>query len=113
MKIKILLLFFALLIAAPASYASFPVLRTVTTSNTVDGTQEEVSLMTPATATLKSDKFVTALLLFIFLWPFAAHRWYLGSPIGWNILFIVTLGGLGVWAIVDLIDIITEKYPGL
>jgi hypothetical protein len=37
----------------------------------------------------------------------------LGSPIGWNILFIVTLGGLGVWAIVDLIDIITEKYPGL
>lgn len=113
MKLKFLLLFFAIVMAAPASYASFPVLRTVTTSTAVDSVDEEVMLTSPAAETLKSDKFVTALLLFVFLWPLAAHRWYLGSPIGWNILFILTFGGLGIWAIVDLIDILTEKYPGL
>ena len=32
------------------------------------------------------------------------------KPVGWNILFILTLGGLGIWAIIDLIQIITQDF---
>ena len=31
-------------------------------------------------------------------------------PIGWNILFILTFGGLGIWAIIDLIQIINQDF---
>lgn len=120
MRLKITLLFAFLLLMTTNTYAGFPVTRNATTATTsvnVEdraeiGTAAATSITSPA-AVAKSDKFTTALLLWLFLWPFAAHRWYLGSPIGWNILFIVTFGGLGIWAIIDLIDIITEKYPGL
>ncbi|PCH72907.1 MAG: hypothetical protein COB98_11430 [Flavobacteriaceae bacterium] len=46
-------------------------------------------------------------LLLVFLGGFAAHRWHLGKDWVMNVLFIVTLGGLGVWALIDLIRIIT------
>lgn len=49
-------------------------------------------------------------LLWFFLGAFAAHRWYAGKPAGWNILFILTAGGCGVWAIVDLVNIITGNF---
>jgi len=114
MKIKLLLFFFALVLAAPMAHASFPVERATSVSTSVSAeTNDGTLLVSPAAGTLESDTFLVALLLFIFLWPLAAHRWYLGSPTGWNILFILTLGGVGVWAIVDLIDILTKKYPGL
>ena len=67
-------------------------------------------MSSPAASSSQKSQGV-ALLLWIFLGGFAAHRWYLGSPIGWNILFILTLGGLFVWAVIDLIDIITGDYP--
>ena len=114
MKIRLLLLFFALVLAAPMAHASFPVERSTSVSTSISGeTIDGTMLISPAAGTLESDTFLIAILLFIFLWPLAAHRWYLGSPIGWNILFILTLGGVGIWAIVDLIDILTKKYPGL
>ena len=95
------------------SYASFPVLRTVTTTVTAEDTVEEIVVLeSPAAAVAGYDQIV-ALLLWFFLGGLAGHRWYLGSPIGWNILFILTLGGVGVWWIIDGIDIITKKYPGL
>ena len=50
------------------------------------------------------------LLLWLFVGSFAAHRWYAGKPVGWNILYILTLGGCGIWAIVDLIYILTGKF---
>ena len=110
MKTKITLFSFLLLLVCNLSYASFPVKRVATAETTTQITQDnEIKLVSPAA----SKNITTALLLFFFLWPFAAHRWYLGSPIGWNILFILTFGGLGIWAIVDLVDIITENYPGL
>ena len=115
MKLKIILMLLVTMLTFTSTYASFPVVRTVTTTaiSNVD-VIEEVTLTSPAADSMaKSDKFTTALLLWIFLGGFAAHRWYLGSPIGWNILFIVTLGGLGVWWVIDGIDIITENYPGL
>jgi len=55
------------------------------------------------------DKLITILLL-VLLGGLAAHRWYKKKPIGWNILFILTGGGCGVWAIIDLINIITDKF---
>ncbi len=55
------------------------------------------------------DKWVAAALWFV-LGVFAAHRWYAKKPVGWNILYIVTLGGLGIWAIVDIINILTDNF---
>lgn len=116
MKSKFILSLLVLLMAVTASYASFPVQRTATAnttvSTTIDTVDEEVTLESPA-ATAASDDFLVAVLLWLFLGGFAAHRWFLGSPIGWNILFILTLGGLGIWWIIDGIDILTRRYPGL
>jgi hypothetical protein len=50
------------------------------------------------------------LLLLLFLGGLAAHRWYKGKPAGWNILFILTAGGCGIWALVDLVNILTKKF---
>ena len=55
-------------------------------------------------------ELIIILLLWFFLGVFAAHRWYAGKPTGWNILFILTGGGCGIWAIVDLINILTGKF---
>ncbi|NQX78120.1 NINE protein [Gilvibacter sp.] len=109
MKLKFLLLFFALILAAPVAQASFPVQRTATVSVEAQSDENAEVLYSPAAAGQKSQG--VALLLWLFLGALAAHRWYLGSPWYWNLLFIVTLGGLLVWAIIDLIDIITGNYP--
>jgi TM2 domain-containing membrane protein YozV len=54
-----------------------------------------------------SDKRILPLfLLFFFLAWLGVHRFYVGK-IGTAILFIVTLGGLGIWWIIDLILIVT------
>ncbi|MFT5102399.1 MAG: hypothetical protein ACI86C_000038 [Candidatus Latescibacterota bacterium] len=115
MKLKIILTLLVTVLTFTSSYASFPVVRTVTNTaiSNVD-VVEEVALTSPAANSIaNSNTFTTALLLWLFLGGLAAHRWYLGSPIGWNILFILTGGGLGIWWIIDGIDIITENYPGL
>ena len=112
MKFKLLLMVFAFCLASTSMSAAFPVKRVVktTTNTTVSAdVNEEETLVAVGAKAGKSQ--ITALLLWFFLGGFAAHRWYLGSPIGWNILYIVTLGGLFIWALVDLIDIISENYP--
>ncbi|HAT66483.1 MAG TPA: TM2 domain-containing protein [Flavobacteriaceae bacterium] len=115
MKTKIILSLVIMLMAITSSYASFPVKRATTTevstTNNISSENETV-LISPAAAAAE-DKFVVALLLWFFLGGLAGHRWYLGSPVGWNILFILTLGGVGVWWIIDGIDILTKRYPGL
>ncbi|NIK75327.1 TM2 domain-containing membrane protein YozV [Paenibacillus castaneae] len=59
---------------------------------------------------LKSEKsFVSTLLLCLFLGEFGVHRFYVGK-IGTGILQLITLGGLGVWALIDLVVIIVSKF---
>ena len=48
---------------------------------------------------------LVALLLCIFLGIFGAHRFYVGK-IGTAILMMCTLGGFGIWTMVDIIFIV-------
>lgn len=110
MKLKIILSFLVFAMAMSSAYASFPVKRTVATASEIssENVEFEVEVLTPVAVSEKSQGI--ALLFWWFLGVFAAHRWYLGSPWYWNVLFIITLGGLGIWAIVDLIGILTGSY---
>lgn len=58
----------------------------------------------------KSEKSnVVALLLCLFLGGLGIHRFYVGK-IGTAIVQIFTLGGFGIWLLIDLIMIIIGKF---
>lgn len=66
--------------------------------------------MTDATpAAVSSKSMVPAALLCFFLGAFGIHRFYVGK-IGTGILMIVTLGGLGIWTLIDFIMIIVGSF---
>ena len=56
----------------------------------------------------EKDWLVT-LILCILLGSLGIHRFYAGK-IGTGILQLITLGGCGIWTIVDLVFIITGKF---
>ncbi len=56
----------------------------------------------------QKDWLVT-LLLCIFLGGFGVHRFYTGH-VAIGLVQLFTLGGCGIWALVDLILIITGSY---
>lgn len=57
-----------------------------------------------------SDKgFVPTLLLCFFLGVFGVHRFYAGK-IGTGLLQLVTLGGLGIWAMIDFVIIACGNF---
>lgn len=53
--------------------------------------------------------FVPALLLCLFLGALGIHRFYVGK-IGTGILMLLTLGGLGIWQIIDIILIAVGSF---
>ena len=58
----------------------------------------------------KSDKdFVPTILLCYFFVVFGAHRFYT-EKIGTGLLMLFTLGGFGIWAIIDFIIIVIGDF---
>lgn len=59
---------------------------------------------------MKSDKeWLVTLLLSLFLGSIGVHRFYVGK-IGTGILQLITLGGCGVWSLIDIIMILTGNF---
>lgn len=53
--------------------------------------------------------YIATLLLCFFLGTLGIHRFYVGK-IGTGILMILTLGGLYIWQLIDLILIIVGQF---
>ena len=53
--------------------------------------------------------FLPTILLCFFLVTFGIHRFYVGR-IGTGIVQLLTFGGLGIWALVDFIMVVTGNF---
>ena len=62
-----------------------------------------------ANVSLSEKKILPAFLLCFLLGVFGAHRFYVGK-VGTGVLQLLTLGGLGIWAMIDLIMIIVGAF---
>ena len=76
-------------------------------------TQEEFDsqkekLLNSSTTTSTTD-WLTLFLLTFFVGVLGVHRFYVGK-IGTGFLMLLTLGGLGVWFLVDLILVVTGQF---
>ena len=59
---------------------------------------------------MNSEKsFVPTLILCLLLGGLGVHRFYVGKT-GTGILMILTLGGLGIWSLIDLIRIAVGSF---
>ena len=76
-------------------------------------TQEEFNsqkekLLDSSTKTSSIDWLALFLLTF-FVGVLGVHRFYVGK-IGTGVLMLITLGGLGVWFLVDLLLVVTGQF---
>jgi hypothetical protein len=110
MKLKILFSMVMMLIfSVSATYASFPVERKPLNNNAqvsqVEKGQAQFEYTSPAAAG-EGKSQVIALVLVALVGGLGIHRFYLGYT--WQgVVQLLTGGGCGVWALIDLIRIIT------
>jgi len=78
-------------------------------AETLPSTEVCAKCGTRVTRVSEKDLSTTVLLSF-FLGVFGVDRFYLGYT-GLGILKLLTLGGLGLWALVDLVLIVLKKLP--
>lgn len=69
----------------------------------------ETSSETKSGSVTTTKKILPAFLLCFLLGVLGVHRFYVGK-IGTGVLQVLTLGGLGIWALIDLIFIIMGKF---
>lgn len=111
MKIKLLLSLLVVFLTYSTVHASFPVKRTKTTNvNTEVTANDSEYTYTPVAAPAAGQDLTVGIILWFFLGWAAGHRWYYHKPTIYNILFIVTLGGLGVWWVIDLVNMIQGNF---
>ena len=60
-------------------------------------------------AGISQKSFVTTLILCVLLGGLGVHRFYVGKT-GTGILMLLTLGGLGIWTLIDLIVIAVQHF---
>ena len=63
----------------------------------------------PAEPGNSEKSFVATLILCILLGWLGVHRFYVGKT-GTGILMLLTLGGLGIWQLIDTIVIAVQKF---
>jgi len=73
------------------------------------GVRQPLSSIKTENQKMKEEKWLITLLLCFFLGAFGIHRFYTGHTLI-GVLQLLTLGGCGVWALIDLIIIITGDY---
>ena len=106
MKLKLLFSLIALfMLSSTPVFASFPVQKVTTSQTTVVENQKEEELTSPAVVGSGEKSQLVAL---IFCWVvgiIGIHRFYLGYT--WQgIVQILTLGGLGIWTLIDFVRIL-------
>ena len=62
-----------------------------------------------STERVSEKNFVSTLILCVLLGGLGVHRFYVGK-VGTGGLMLLTLGGLGIWALIDLIRIAIQKF---
>lgn len=60
-------------------------------------------------ASTNEDRWLIALILCILVGSLGVHRFYTGNIVT-GVLMLITLGGCGVWTIIDLIMIAANTY---
>ena len=58
---------------------------------------------------MSEKRILPAFLLCFFLGPFGAHRFFVGK-VKTGVIHLLTLGGLGVWTLIDFFRIIVGSF---
>jgi len=73
------------------------------------GVRQPIIYSATIEATSKENKWLTCLLLCWFLGIFGVHRFYTGHT-GIGVVQLLTLGGCGIWTLIDFIIIVTGNF---